>query len=225
MKVIGRISLFCIAGLLGFAAGICSNAAYLHFFYPGREIGQEPIVRIEETDLQKKEPEGVPVENILWESIPADSKQADVITCDTVFAIEEYDKNTEMTALHEEEIPGKYIGMDRENFVDAMESYELSPPLEEQRRGLLSVEVLSFSGSKVLVRKSYQVVAEPEEEVFYLVAENHYITVYRQDMQSVYLYTDICIENLPEELQEEIIQKKLISGEADLYHFLESYSS
>lgn len=218
MKVIGRISLFCIAGLLGFAAGICSNAAYLHFFYPNREIGQEPIVRIEEIkqeDLQEKEPE----------SIPADSKQADVITCDTVFAIEEYDKNTEMTALHEEEIPGKYIGMDRENFVDAMESYELSPPLEEQRRGLLSVEVLSFSGSKVLVRKSYQVVAEPEEEVFYLVAENHYITVYRQDMQSVYLYTDICIENLPEELQEEIIQKKLISGEADLYHFLESYSS
>ena len=218
MKIIGRISLFCIAGLLGFAAGICSNTAYLHFFYPNREIGQEPIVRIEEIkqeDLQEKEAE----------SIPADSKQADVITCDTVFAIEEYDKNTEMTALHEEEIPGKYIGMSREDFVDAMESYEASPPLEEQRRGLLSVEVLSFSGGRVLVRKSYQVIAEPEEEVFYLVSENHYITVYREDMQSVYLYTDICVENLPEKLQEEIIQKKLISGEADLYHFLESYSS
>lgn len=215
MKVIGRISLFCIAGLLGFAAGVYTNTAYLHLFYPNQERKQEPVVPIEETYFREKEAE----------SIPADSKMPDVITCDTVFAIEEYDKNTEMTALHEEEIPGKYIGMDRKNFVDAMESYALSPPLEEQRRGLLSVEVLSFSGSKVLVRKSYQIVAEPEEEVFYLVAENHYITVYRQDMQSVYLYTDICIENLPEELQEEIIQKKLISGEADLYHFLESYSS
>lgn len=215
MKLIGRVSLFCMTGLLGFAAGIYCNSAYLHFFYPNKEITQEPIVHIEETVPQTE----------ASESIPADSKMPDVITCDTVFAIEEYDKNTEMTALHEEEIPGKYIGMDRENFVDAMESYELSPPLEEQQRGLLSVEVLSFSGSKVLVRKSYQIVAEPEEEVFYLVAENHYITVYRQDMQSVYLYTDICIENLPEELQEEIIQKKLISGEGDLYHFLESYSS
>lgn len=228
MKIIGRISLFCVAGLLGFAAGICSNAAYLRLFYPNRETGQEPIVRIEEItreNLQEKEPESVPAENIPAESVPADSKQADVITCDTVFAIEEYDKNTEITALHEEEIPGKYIGMNREDFIDAMESYELSPPLEEQRRGLLSVEVLSFSGGKVLVRKSYQIVAEPEEEVFYLVSENHYITVYRQDMQSVYLYTDICVENLPEELQEEIIQRKLISGEADLYYFLESYSS
>lgn len=57
------------------------------------------------------------------------------------------------------------------------------------------------------------------------MAENHYITVYAQDMQTIYLYTDIRVENLPERLQEEIIQKKMIAGESNLYHFLESYSS
>ena len=149
----------------------------------------------------------------------------DVITCDTIFSIEEYDRNTDSIAQHEEDIPGKYIGMDRVGFVDAMAAYELSPPLEEQQRGLISVEVLSFSARRVEIRKNYQMIEEPAEELFYLVAENHYITVYREDMKSVYLYTDICVENLPVYLQEEIIQRKLISGESTLYHFLESYSS
>lgn len=216
MKFIGRVSLFCVIGILGFAAGVYVNSSYLHLFYPNK--GQEqPYITAKETNIQSIR-QG-------QESVAADSKSPDVITCDTVFVIEEYDKNTEMTAEHEEEIPGKYIGMDRESFVDAMEAYELSPPLAEQQRGLISVEVLSFSGSRVLIRKSYCFVSEPEETVFYLVTEDHYITVYTQDMQNVYLYTDICVEELPEELQEEIIQKKLISGEADLYHFLESYSS
>lgn len=220
MKFIGRVSLFCIIGILGFAAGVYANALYLKWFYPNRaeEKKFQPYMAEIETE-EAGLPEG------LQESLPADSHIPDVITCDTVFVIEEYDKNTDVTAEHEEEIPGKYIGMDRESFVDAMTSYELSPPLEEQQRGLISVEVLSFSGQRVLIRKNYQVVEVPEEEIFYLVAENHYITVYKEDMQNVFLYTDICVENLPEELQEEIIQKKLISGEGALYHFLESYSS
>ncbi len=87
------------------------------------------------------------------------------------------------------------------------------------------MEVLVFSGERVKIRKNYQMIETPAEEIFYLVAENHYITVYREDMQTVYLYTDIRVENLPEGMQEEIIQRKLISGESTLYHFLESYSS
>lgn len=216
MKFIGRVSLFCMAGLLGFAAGIYANSAYLNLFYPNKT--EEKNFQVYTTDIGTED-------SGIQESLPAGSSAPDVITCDTVFFIEEYDKNTDITAEHEEEIPGKYIGMDRESFVDAISSYELSPPLEEQQRGLISIEVLSFSGERIRIRKNYQIVEQPAEEIFYLVAENHYIVVYMEDMQNVYLYTDICVENLPEELQEEIIQKKLISGQGALYHFLESYSS
>ena len=221
MKFIGRVSLFCIVGLLGFAACIVSNSAYLHLFYPNRQENgkfQPYTQELEQDPSSTKEsaPDG---------SLPTDSQRMDVITCDTIFSIEEYDRNTDSIAQHEEDIPGKYIGMDRVGFVDAMAAYELSPPLEEQQRGLISVEVLSFSARRVEIRKNYQMIEEPAEELFYLVAENHYITVYREDMKSVYLYTDICVENLPVYLQEEIIQRKLISGESTLYHFLESYSS
>lgn len=215
MKFIGRVSLFCIIGLLGFAAGIYANSAYLHLFYPNQRQEREPAPYTAEMETEEAQ----------QESLPADSRRMDIITCDTVFAIEEYDKNTDYFTEHTEEVPGKYIGMDRESFVDAMVSYEMSPPLEEQQRGLISVDVLSFSGERVLIRKNYQTIQEPEEELFYLVAENNYITVYKEDMSNVYLYTDIRVESLPETLQEEIIQKKLVSGQGALYHFLESYSS
>ena len=133
MKFIGRFSLFCMIALLGFGVGAYANSVYLKWFYPNREEirGQEefiPYTEIRETEETEKEK---------TDSLPAGSRKSDVITCDTVLVIEEYDKNTDITAEHEESIPGKYIGMDRDSFVDAMTSYALSPPLEEQQRGLL----------------------------------------------------------------------------------------
>lgn len=220
MRLIGRISLLCIISVLGFFAGAYANAAYLKWFYPNRLKQQEISIEenIEKTGLEEDTPGMMP-------SIQTSGTAKQVITCDTVLMVEEYDKNTDITVSHEEDIPGKFMGMNREAFADAMQSYALSPPLSEQKRGLISVEVMSFSRKQVVLRKTYQILEEPSEQVFYLVAEDHYITVYTQDMQEVYLYTDIKVTELPCQLQEEIIQKKLINGEDALYHFLESYSS
>lgn len=55
--------------------------------------------------------------------------------------------------------------------------------------------------------------------------ENHYVVVYQKDLQNVYMNTDIPVEELPENLQEEIIKIKYIENEKELYNFLESYSS
>ena len=41
MKFIGRISLFCVAGLLIFTAGAYANSVYLKWFYPNREEVKE----------------------------------------------------------------------------------------------------------------------------------------------------------------------------------------
>ena len=215
MKFIGKVSLFFILGTLVFAAGAYANATYVKWFYPNRESGPYFLSDTPQEGAER-EIEG---------DLPAGAPYADVIDSDTVFQIEEYDRDEDTTVEHDEDIPGKYIGMDRESFVDAMASYEVSPPLEEQQRGLISVEVLAFSAERVRVRKSYQLPKEPEAENFYLVAEDHHITVYTEDMQNVYLYTNISMESLPAGLQEEIIERKLIHGEDNLYHFLESYSS
>lgn len=73
-----------------------------------------------------------------------------------------------------------------------------------------------------MVRKSY----EPEEDQgFFLLNENHYVVVYNQKLTEVYMDTDILVEDLPQKLQEEIINMKFVEDEGELYNFLESYSS
>ena len=51
------------------------------------------------------------------------------------------------------------------------------------------------------------------------------LAVYLQDGQTLYEYTDISVQELPEELQEEIISGKRIETTEELYGFLENYSS
>ena len=54
---------------------------------------------------------------------------------------------------------------------------------------------------------------------------DHFIVVYEQDKQTLYMNTDILLESLEESLQAEIMQGKYIDSEDALYNFLESYSS
>ena len=66
---------------------------------------------------------------------------------------------------------------------------------------------------------------EKENKGFYLMVADHFIVVYEQDKKTLYMNTDILLENLKEDLQAEIMKGKYIESEEELYHFLESYSS
>ena len=57
-----------------------------------------------------------------------------------------------------------------------------------------------------------------------MVVDN-YVVVYLEDRETVYMDTDILLTELPEELQQEIIQVMFIPDEESLYNFLENYSS
>lgn len=85
------------------------------------------------------------------------------------------------------------------------------------------MELISFSSEKVVVRKSFE--PEQEEKGFFLLNENHYVVVYDHQLSQVYMSTDILVEELPEKLQNEILNMKFIEDEGELYNFLESYSS
>ena len=64
-----------------------------------------------------------------------------------------------------------------------------------------------------------------KEEVYYLKNRNGYVIVYLDDQTSIYEYTNIRVEELPENLQEEIRAGKTLEGKDKLYGFLENYSS
>ncbi|HIW84200.1 MAG TPA: hypothetical protein H9873_07755 [Candidatus Dorea gallistercoris] len=64
-----------------------------------------------------------------------------------------------------------------------------------------------------------------KEDCYYLMEVNGYIVVYLSDRQTPYEYTDIRFDDLPASLREEVRNGKYVEGEAQLYGFLENYSS
>lgn len=151
------------------------------------------------------------------------SRQSDRINADTEYILEEVDLVGGSTVETKWSIPEKYIGMNRETFLVAMESYEANPPLSELERGFESLEVLAFSAEQVRVQMNYRYV-EPGTS-FYLMVYDGKVVVYQEDMHTVYLYTDISVQALPESLQQKIIQGMFLEDEENLYDFLENYTT
>lgn len=64
-----------------------------------------------------------------------------------------------------------------------------------------------------------------KNEGYYLMERNGYVVVYLQDKQQVYEYTNIRMDELPEELMLEIQGGKYIETTEDLFGILENYTS
>lgn len=210
MKFAKRISLFFIIPMGMYSLGFYSHMKLQEEFYPGK-------FKVEQVE-QKSE--------IISEQpqvIPAAIEDEQVICADTQYIVQEVDLKKDTSVETKWKIPDKYIGMSRKQFIKEMELYQQSPSLKDQELGFVSVEVLSFSRSKVVVRKNY--IFKEISTSFYLVNEKNYVVVYCDDMQTVYMNTNITLDSLPDHLKQEIIQNKYVATEEELYNFLESYSS
>ncbi|NLG04853.1 MAG: hypothetical protein GX567_13635, partial [Clostridia bacterium] len=115
------------------------------------------------------------------------------------------------------------IGVNRSELIKKLKEYEAFPMEADLELGFERIQLISFSEEKIIVRKSFRPVEIPDS--FYLMVENHYISVYHSDKKSVYMYTGIPLKRLPVELQKEIIDMKYIDSLESLYQFLEAYSS
>jgi hypothetical protein len=211
MKLVRRISLFLVMSAFLLAAGGYAALKAEQFFYPNRYnvLEQSPLLN-NETDTQTPQ------------VIEAAAEELPVITADTVYLVEEVNLTLGTVDEKEENVPVKYIGFDRDAMLEELASYDANPPLTELEQGFESIELSSFSRDRVVVCKYYR---EAEDEGFYLMVADHFIVVYEEDKETLYMNTDILLESLDETLQAEVIQGKYIENEEELYHFLESYSS
>lgn len=221
MKVAKRISIFFIIPVGMYSLGFYSHMKLQEEFYPGKY----PSAQVQEqAQTQVKEPiePETPAEP-QPQVIAAAAEEEQVICADTQYIIQEVDIRKNTSVETKWKVPDMYIGMDRTSFVREMELYQQSPSLKDQELGFVSVEVVSFSKARVVVRKNYMF-----REVFtsfYLVNEKNYVVVYCDDLQTVYMNTNISLDSLPDGLKQEIIRNKYIASEEELYNFLETYSS
>ena len=184
------------------------------FFYPNRYQPKQRMNQVQQSE-QRTETEEIQVIEAAVEDVP-------VVTADTRYLIEEVDLTKGSVREMEESIPIKYIGLNREEMLEELKAYDNNPPLTELEKGFQTIELTAFSGDHVVVCKYYK---EKEDKGFYLMVADHFIVVYEADKKTLYMNTDILLENLEESLQTEIMQGKYIESEEALYNFLESYSS
>lgn len=224
MKFVKGFSLFFLYPIVMFALGVYASNSFKSFFYPGDNVRGIPSqkVIVEESKEIPIQKEIIPIVDKKEDAVETILKE-ETLNADTEYVLEEVDIKKETSVETVWKVPEKYLGMNREAFVEAMEEYAFSPPLAEQERGFIGLEVLSFSAKKVVIRMNYAYV-EPTES-FYLSVQNNYIVVYLDDKETVYMHTDILLEHLPDNVQQEVIGFMHFEDEEALYNFLESYSS
>ena len=90
-------------------------------------------------------------------------------------------------------------------------------------RGLFDNESDAPENSLAAFRKAMDAGYGMEMDV--QLTKDNKLVVYYEDLETVYLSTDISMDSLSKELQLEILKKKYFESEEELYNFLESYSS
>ena len=222
MKIIRRISLFLILSGIMLGLGGYTALKAEQFFYPNKyERKETPNYAVKQSSESGEIQEQV---------IEAAVGEIPVVTADTMYLIEEVNLTDGTVHETEEIMPVKYIGLDRDGLLEELETYDSSPTLSELERGFETIELTAFSKDRVVVCKYYKSKKEDVQEQdlgtgYYLMVADHFIVIYRQDKKTLYLSTDILLENLDDALQAEIIQGKYVETEEEVYNFLESYSS
>ena len=191
--------------------------------------GQGNIIDDKTSECEEKrelETEKKPVSERKTESeseIEAVGTDCETLCADTEYVLEEVDILSGTVIETLSRMPQKYIGMNREQFLEAMSVYESFPPLAEQERGFVGLEVLGFSREKVTIRMNYKYIQSDGN--FYLRVFNNEVYVYLEDRKTVYIETGILLNELPFDLQQKILNTLYIEKEEELYEFLETYSS
>ncbi len=246
MKSLKYVSLFFVYPVALIMLGFVGGVTCVKIFYPGtfQIVEEKSDGQAESVSDDWQVITGTPEKNVgayqagyLTEQEPASSSLSEQerheeqevsaltqkLNASTSYVLEETDLRNDTVVETSWKLPAKYIGMNREQFLEAMELYEASPPLHELERGFVSLEVKSFSPQKVVVQMNYDYV-QPGSS-FYLKVEDNYVVVYLEDKATIYMDTDILLKDLPEDLQQEIIQVMYVPDEERLYDFLENYSS
>lgn len=107
-----------------------------------------------------------------------------------------------------------------------------STPPEEQRGTelveMLPAETLPDRTVRAQEQGSpFEEAVQDRQPEYEYILRNHdeYVTVYRLPEDEIYEYTDVILDVLPAELQEEIRQGKYLRNDEELYNFLENYTS
>lgn len=220
-KAIVYLISFCFIGAL------FSGSYYLSYLHALKNFNNRAI---EQSDnlyplLEKAQPTAAAEadENETEDVIQNEVQNEATVKPTTKYTLDIVDMKTNTTKTEELNPPSYFIGLTRDEIVEYLDNYMDDMPLSEYNKGLISYELVRFSEDNLEIKKSYNEDFVPFR--FYVVVKNGYVVVYNSDLKSVYSYTHIEAQNLPEEDRIALIQGIYVNSLDELYALLESYSS
>lgn len=197
---------------------------YLSYQRALREFNKRAIERNDEYAGLEEIAEPTPVLNAQnSETETVDKLASDVILPTTNYVLEVYDIKTNDLKTQELNPPGYLVGLTREGVIEYLSNYMEDMTLSEYNKGLVSYELVSFSGDRVVIRKSYNDDLVPYR--YYIAVKDGYVVVYNSDLKSIYKYTHIEAKELPEQDRIALSKGIYVDSLEELYGLLESYSS
>ena len=107
-------------------------------------------------------------------------------------------------------------------FIGVFLSVQRSSIPQKEQKGVELVETEPSRPEEL--DKTVILKAEDRNETV-LVDHNNYVAVYQLPERTIYEYTDVIMDVLPEETREEIRKGKYLRNAEELYNFLENYTS
>lgn len=145
------------------------------------------------------------------------------VTKETVYTEQVYDMASGECKEEVKNVPNEFVGLNRQQVIEKMNQMIQNKSLQEYNKGLVSYQLVSFSATKIVARKTYN--SEGILYKYYLQIMDNEIVVYYSDKTTVYDYTEISADNLAEADREELMYGKWVKDESELYSTLESYTS
>lgn len=141
----------------------------------------------------------------------------------TIYQIQNYDSVTNTTTTNYESLPQEMVGYTREDVEIFCQDYINKMPAEEFLNGLQSMDVISFSGEQLVLRKYYDI--SKVKFRYYIIAVDGEVVVYYGDMKTVYEETGISTKQLSKEDKNALKKGIEVKDEQELFGILENFSS
>jgi hypothetical protein len=206
--------------LLSVMFSTCYYMSYLHAL---NQFNQKAIERKDQLLALTQKAEPTPVVEKEEDTVSVNEQAEVIILPATKYILETYNMKTDILDTQELNPPAYLIGLTRGQVEEYLNAYMKDLPLSEYNKGLISYELIRFSDTEVVIKKTYNEDFVPFR--FYVVVKDGYVVVYNSDLKSVYSYTHILASELPEEDRISLSQGIYVNSLEELYSLLESFSS
>lgn len=159
----------------------------------------------------------------IGEENEAVSKDSEVIDNGTEYILQIYDQSTGQMKEYQLPVAASMLGLNRSELLSQIDEYMSDIPLHDVQQGLISYEVVSFDGNRVVLRKIYDPDSVPYQ--YFLIVEDDYLVVYYADRKTLFERTDIRADQLSESDSVNLTKGIYLKDQKELFGILQGYSS